>query len=103
MRGKRTAFTVLACLFLGMWGGVRQPKGAWMQDAFPCPGCGKCYRYKRGLNFHLRNECGKDPHVQCPFCPHRSKQKGNVVAHIRLKHPDQDVDRVKNSLHSIYC
>lgn len=68
-----------------------------------CPGCSKVYRYRRGLNFHLKNECGKDPHVQCPFCPHRSKQKGNVVAHIRIKHPEQDVDSVKSCLQSIYC
>lgn len=50
--------------------------------AYPCPQCGKVYRWRGNLNLHLRQECGKDPQFQCPICPHRSKQKSNLKTHI---------------------
>ncbi|KAK3915463.1 Longitudinals lacking protein, isoforms A/B/D/L [Frankliniella fusca] len=50
--------------------------------AYPCPQCGKVYRWRGNLNLHLRQECGKAPQFQCPMCPHRSKQKSNLKTHI---------------------
>ncbi|KAK3915473.1 Longitudinals lacking protein, isoforms A/B/D/L [Frankliniella fusca] len=53
---------------------------------FPCPQCNKVYQYKYTLGTHLRYECGKEPQFQCPYCPHRSKLKGNLMKHIRKIH-----------------
>lgn len=57
--------------------------------AYPCPRCGKVYRWRGNLNLHLRQECGKDPQFQCPMCPHRSKQKSNLKTHIVNIHGPQ--------------
>ncbi|XP_069702168.1 longitudinals lacking protein, isoforms H/M/V-like isoform X22 [Periplaneta americana] len=56
--------------------------------AFKCPGCGKCYWYKKTMLRHLRLECGKEPQFQCPYCPHRAKQKNHLVKHIASRHKD---------------
>lgn len=54
-----------------------------------CPTCGKRYKYSRGLAMHRRLECGKEPMFHCPFCPQKCHQKGNMVIHIKKKHPTQ--------------
>lgn len=51
-----------------------------------CPDCGKCYIYQRGLNLHRRFECGKEPMFQCPHCPKKCHQPGNLTVHVRNKH-----------------
>nr|CAD7193552.1 unnamed protein product [Timema douglasi] len=48
---------------------------------FTCKNCGKSYRWKRTLKQHMKDECGKEPKFQCPYCPLRSKRKGNISAH----------------------
>ncbi|XP_023703634.1 longitudinals lacking protein isoform X3 [Cryptotermes secundus] len=53
---------------------------------FSCKTCGKVYRWKRTLLYHVRFECGKEPMFQCPYCPLRSKRKGNISAHIKYLH-----------------
>lgn len=53
---------------------------------YACPQCGKRYGWKKSLNLHIRQECGKDPQFQCPLCDYRSKQKSNLVSHIRHRH-----------------
>ncbi|KAJ1529444.1 hypothetical protein ONE63_006222 [Megalurothrips usitatus] len=63
----------------------QQPHG-FSRDLFPCPQCFKVYQYKYTLGTHLRYECGKEPQFQCPYCPHRSKLKGNLMKHIRKIH-----------------
>lgn len=36
---------------------------------------------------HEQVECGgKEPMFQCPYCPYRAKQKGNLGVHIRKHH-----------------
>jgi hypothetical protein len=59
-----------------------------MPGAFKCPGCGKSYWYKKTMLRHLRLECGKEPQFQCPYCPHRAKQKNHLVKHIASRHKD---------------
>jgi hypothetical protein len=54
---------------------------------FVCDACGKVYRYYRNLQSHIRQECGKEPRILCPFCPYRTKIKGNLKKHIQIKHP----------------
>ncbi|KAJ4427489.1 hypothetical protein ANN_25137 [Periplaneta americana] len=46
---------------------------------FPCPKCGKKYYYKHNLGRHIRQECGKEPQFHCPYCPHLTKHKANIV------------------------
>jgi hypothetical protein len=57
------------------------------QEIFACTVCGKVYRYYRNLLSHIRQECGKEPHLSCPYCPHRTKIKSNLKRHIQIKHP----------------
>lgn len=54
---------------------------------YPCPDCGKVYRWKKNMKSHRRFECGKEPQFQCPYCPHRSTQKSNLNTHIKKLHP----------------
>lgn len=54
--------------------------------SFPCESCGKIYKWRRTLQNHIKVECGKDPQFQCPYCPLRSKRKGNLTAHIKAVH-----------------
>ncbi|KAJ1529442.1 hypothetical protein ONE63_006220 [Megalurothrips usitatus] len=70
------------------WSGRRGESRNPRKDHFPCPQCGKVYTWKCSLSLHLRQECGKEPQFQCPYCPHRTKQKGNLEKHIFSKHSD---------------
>lgn len=70
------------------WSGRRGESRNPRKDHFPCPQCGKVYTWKCSLSLHLRQECGKEPQFQCPHCPHRTKQKGNLEKHIFSKHSD---------------
>ncbi|PNF37581.1 hypothetical protein B7P43_G11954 [Cryptotermes secundus] len=59
----------------------------WKQPgAYRCPSCGKLYRWKKNLISHRRLECGKEPQLQCPYCPHRTKHKSSLVKHVDRLH-----------------
>ncbi|KAF6202964.1 hypothetical protein GE061_003372 [Apolygus lucorum] len=60
-----------------------------------CPSCGREYRYKRNLVYHLKNECGKEPQYKCPHCRHRTKHKGSLKKHIYNIH--SNLLRVQNA------
>jgi DNA-directed RNA polymerase subunit RPC12/RpoP len=70
---------------------ARGIQGNWAvthgQEIYACTSCGKVYRYYRNLQSHIRQECGKEPHLLCPYCPHRTKIKSNLKKHIQIKHP----------------
>ncbi|XP_073977086.1 longitudinals lacking protein, isoforms A/B/D/L-like [Rhodnius prolixus] len=51
-----------------------------------CVACNRSYKYKRGLNQHVRFECGKAPQEKCPYCPYKAKLKYAVKSHLALKH-----------------
>ena len=55
---------------------------------FPCPKCHKEYTWKANLSRHLRLECGKKPHLQCPYCTYVTNRKSSVQEHIRRRHKD---------------
>lgn len=57
-----------------------------LNKQYQCPSCFKRYLHKTTLTRHLNVECGKEPLYKCPFCPQKSKQKGNMYKHIRNKH-----------------
>jgi hypothetical protein len=52
----------------------------------PCSRCGKVYSWRTNLLRHLRLECGKKPHCQCPYCPYVTSHKTTLQEHIRRKH-----------------
>lgn len=53
---------------------------------YSCSDCGKSYVWKQGLNTHRRLHCGKEPRFQCPHCPKKCYQRGNLDSHIRNVH-----------------
>ncbi|PSN32900.1 hypothetical protein C0J52_13323 [Blattella germanica] len=57
-------------------------------NVFPCPNCYKVYTWKANLNRHLRLECGKKPHLQCPYCAYITSRKTSLQDHIRRRHRD---------------
>lgn len=57
------------------------------ESQFACRHCGKRYRWKSTMRRHEQVECGgKEPSFQCPHCPYKAKQKGNLGVHIRKHH-----------------
>ncbi|OXU32142.1 hypothetical protein TSAR_012271 [Trichomalopsis sarcophagae] len=65
----------------------QQPSGY----SYRCEVCGKGYQHRATLLRHTRHECGKEPKFKCPYCPHRTKQRGNLYQHIRTNHPGKTV------------
>jgi len=57
------------------------------ETPYVCNACGKTYRWTKSLRVHQRYECGKEPQFCCPYCPHRTKLKGNLKTHVRNVHP----------------
>ncbi|XP_052122600.1 longitudinals lacking protein isoform X9 [Frankliniella occidentalis] len=53
---------------------------------FECPRCGKVYRWKGNLKQHLNVECGKEPQLQCLYCPYRCKHKSSMNRHMKHLH-----------------
>lgn len=54
---------------------------------YVCRHCNKGYRWKSTLRRHENVECGgKEPMHQCPHCPYKAKQRGNLGVHIRKHH-----------------
>ncbi|KAK3915460.1 Longitudinals lacking protein, isoforms A/B/D/L [Frankliniella fusca] len=60
--------------------------GRPMPGQFPCPQCGKVYRWKRNLSQHCKLECGKEPELQCNLCPRRFKLKRHLKRHVLRCH-----------------
>uniref|UniRef100_A0A6V7M6C6 C2H2-type domain-containing protein n=1 Tax=Bracon brevicornis TaxID=1563983 RepID=A0A6V7M6C6_9HYME len=58
---------------------------------YRCEQCGKGYQHRATLVRHTRHECGKEPQFKCPYCAHRTKQRGNLYQHIRTNHPGKSV------------
>ncbi|XP_025159619.1 longitudinals lacking protein isoform X13 [Harpegnathos saltator] len=58
---------------------------------FKCQKCGRGFTLKRNKDRHVNYECGHEPRFQCPYCGLRSKQTSPVYAHIRKKHPEEEV------------
>ncbi|XP_037952856.1 longitudinals lacking protein [Teleopsis dalmanni] len=59
------------------------------ESIYECRHCGKKYRWKSTLRRHENVECGgKEPSHQCPYCPYKSKQRGNLGVHVRKHHSD---------------
>jgi hypothetical protein len=55
---------------------------------FACENCGRSYMHRRNLWRHTKHECGKEPQLQCLYCPKKSKLKANLKQHM-IKHESQ--------------
>ncbi|CAK9815874.1 Longitudinals lacking protein, isoforms H/M/V [Anthophora plagiata] len=58
---------------------------------FPCPTCPSIFSHKNNLYYHSKFECGQLPRFNCPYCTYRTKHVSNVRAHVRRKHPGNNV------------
>nr|XP_012225950.1 PREDICTED: zinc finger protein 513-like [Linepithema humile] len=57
------------------------------QRKFRCRFCGKGYRWKSTMRRHETVECGgKPPAFQCPECPYKARQRGNLTVHFKRHH-----------------
>ncbi|XP_066584384.1 longitudinals lacking protein, isoforms A/B/D/L isoform X9 [Prorops nasuta] len=63
------------------------------QRKFRCRFCGKGYRWKSTMRRHEMVECGgKPPAFQCPECPYKARQRGNLTVHYKRHHQKIDFD-----------
>lgn len=61
------------------------------QRKFRCRFCGKGYRWKSTMRRHEMVECGgKPPSFQCPECPYKARQRGNLTVHYKRHHQKSD-------------
>lgn len=52
-----------------------------------CPnGCGRHYKRKGHMNYHLKFECGVCPQFRCPYCSKLFSQKSSLKTHIVCIH-----------------
>ncbi|XP_053594291.1 longitudinals lacking protein, isoforms F/I/K/T-like [Microplitis demolitor] len=65
------------------------------QRKFRCRFCGKGYRWKSTMRRHETVECGgKPPAFQCPECPYKARQRGNLTVHYKRHHQKMPYDEV---------
>ncbi|EDW01119.1 GH20629 [Drosophila grimshawi] len=72
-------------------GSITSPNGIGLdgEPVYECRHCFKKYRWKSTLRRHENVECGgKEPAHQCPYCPYKSKQRGNLGVHVRKHHTE---------------
>ncbi|XP_042535795.1 zinc finger protein 219 isoform X1 [Dipodomys spectabilis] len=55
---------------------------------FPCPVCGKRFRFNSILALHLRAHPGAQA-FQCPHCGHRAAQQALLRSHLRTHQPER--------------
>lgn len=61
------------------------------QREFRCRFCGKGYRWKSTMRRHESLECGdKPPSFQCPQCPYKARQRGNLTVHFKRHHQNSE-------------
>uniref|UniRef100_A0AAY4EHD6 C2H2-type domain-containing protein n=1 Tax=Denticeps clupeoides TaxID=299321 RepID=A0AAY4EHD6_9TELE len=50
--------------------------------SYSCSVCGRSFPFQSSLSQHMRRHTGARPY-KCPYCQHRTSQKGNLKVHIR--------------------
>ncbi|KAH8401965.1 hypothetical protein KR009_008954 [Drosophila setifemur] len=88
-------------------GSITSPNGIGPdgEPVYECRHCGKKYRWKSTLRRHENVECGgKEPSHQCPYCPYKSKQRGNLGVHVRKHHTElPQLPSKRRSKYSMKC
>lgn len=52
-----------------------------------CPRkCGRSYKWKKHLNYHLKYVCGVDPKFKCPYCSRTFNEKPALKKHAVIVH-----------------
>lgn len=51
--------------------------------------CGRSYAVLATLARHKKWECGKEPSFTCRFCSLKTKQKSNLIVHIKKMHSEE--------------
>jgi transcription elongation factor Elf1 len=72
-----------------------------LEKRFPCPTCGKSYKWRESLLKHRRIECGKSPAFVCEVCGNRFMHKHHLVKHRNAMHPTPQVVEPENTLASV--
>lgn len=54
--------------------------------SYQCPNCSRKYFHKANLTRHQRLECGKEPTMNCQYCPYITKHKSSLKSHFKYKH-----------------
>lgn len=57
----------------------------------PNPSCGKNFKWKKNLAYHLKYQCEKPPRYKCPYCEYASKWRKDVERHVQTMHPIEEV------------
>jgi len=72
---------------------ARRAQHPWQtcRQIYPCPKCGRPFKWRYNLQHHLKFACGQSPRFNCPYCAFRTKHTSNVRAHVRRKHPGSEV------------
>lgn len=74
--------TVYISLFLGLRKSVYEGLKVKM-ECFTCPNCSKVYTHKKTLSRHIRQECGIEPELHCPYCPYRARRAYVLASHVK--------------------
>ncbi|XP_060655377.1 longitudinals lacking protein, isoforms N/O/W/X/Y-like isoform X4 [Drosophila nasuta] len=68
---------------------LQQVNDLAIDDAkYACNVCGKTYKIKGSLKRHKNYECGVEPTLKCPHCPHKCKYKSDLRKHMNQKHSE---------------
>ncbi|VEN56341.1 unnamed protein product, partial [Callosobruchus maculatus] len=60
-----------------------------MEHSYRCPTCNRSYMLRRGLDQHIKYQCGKEPQFICPYAPaclFRTCLNGDLKKHIFWRH-----------------
>lgn len=58
---------------------------------YMCHKCGRAFRFKSTLHKHLASVCQEPNKFSCPYCSYSARLSCHVKAHLRRKHPYDNV------------
>lgn len=60
-----------------------------------CPMCDKCFKRKSWLRRHLLSH-SPERHFGCPWCLSKHKRKDNLLQHMKIKHTEFVLEKLRN-------